>query len=118
MSNRNIRWAKILGPSNDKGPYKLVEIECDGKKMDAQAIDVGGVHVTPITGGQALVLLPDGDEGKAVVLHMPPPADRVDAQKEGMMTLKNHKKGQTLEMDDGGNVTIKSSSGGIVDINP
>jgi hypothetical protein len=113
-----IRWGKVVGPSQDKGPYKLVEIECDGKKQVAQVLDMGGLHTTPIVDGQAMVFLVDGDEGKWAAICMPPPADRVDAQKEGDMRLKNHKAGSIVEMDEGGNIVLRSASGGIVDINP
>ncbi len=115
-AHRNIRWAKVVGPSNDKGPYKLVDLEADGKQITAMVLDLGGVHVTPVKDGQALILLPDGDEGKAVCIVMPPPAKRVDEQKEGMMTLKNHVKGQSIVLDDNGNIIAKTT--GTYHINP
>ena len=64
-----------------------------------------------------MVFLPDGDEGKAVAVIMAPPKDRVDGQKPGMVTVKNHAKGQHMVMDDDGNVIIRSPNG-IVHINP
>ena len=53
-----------------------------------------------------------------------PPADRVDGQKPGEKTYKNHKTGNFIKHDDGGDTTIETSndalikSEGIVHINP
>ena len=116
MSNRNIRWGNVKRTSNDAGPYKLVTVECDGTELECQVLDLSGVEHSPMEGGQAMVFLPDGDEGKAVAVIMAPPKDRVDGQKPGMVTLKNHSKGQSVVLDNDGNVIIKST--GIVHINP
>jgi phage gp45-like len=114
--NRNIRWATIKRTSNDKGPYKTVTVECDGAEYELMALDLGGVQSAPVEGGQVLMFLADGDEGKAAGIVMPPPADRVDQQKPGETTIKNWTRGQTIKLDDNGDVVIKTP--GIVHINP
>lgn len=104
--SRNIRWGKVVRVSNDAGPYKLVTVECDGAEYECIAMDHGGFSAAPIADSQAMVFLPDGDEGKAAAMVMPPPAERVDGQKPGMMTAKNHAKGQNIVLDDDGNIVL------------
>lgn len=141
MSDRNIRWGVVRSASQDKGPHKIVEVESDGKIMEVFVGETFGVQSNPHVGAQVLIGLPDGDEGKAVIISsMPRPSDRVDGQKEGEVTIKNHDTGNSLQHDkDGhtkmttksdlqqtvggnastdasGNVTIKS--GGIIHLNP
>lgn len=101
-----IFWARVKKPSNDKGPYKGVLVEADGHEFNAQVLEVGGYHQNPMEGSQALVLLPGGDMGNAAIIGGQAPGDRVDGQTEGMVTIKNHKDGQTITMDGSGNVTI------------
>lgn len=108
--DRNIRWGVIVGPSDDKGPYKLHAIETDGKTMDAMALDLYGVQGNAITGGQCLILVPDGDEGKAVFIPLPPPAKRVDGQKEGEVSYKNHVTGNVIQHDANGHTTVETAA--------
>lgn len=101
-----IFWGEVLKPSNDKGPYKGLRVQADDHEFNAQVIESGGYHQNPMTGSQVLVLLPDNDMGKAVIIGGQSPADRVDGQTEGMVTIKNHKSGQSITMDSSGNVNI------------
>ncbi len=116
MSDRNIRWGWIKGPSKDKGPYKLHEAEVDGKSMDVIAIEPYGVQGNAISDCQCVIFVPDGDEGKAIAICVPPPAKRVDAQKEGEVSYKNHATGNVIQHDANGNTTVKTA--GIFHVNP
>lgn len=123
MSDRNIRWAQVKKASDDKGPYKLYTVETDGKEMDCIGVETYGVQGNAPQDCQALVLVPDGDEGKAVVIILPPPAKRTDQQKEGEVTFINHVKGQTIKHDADGNTRhdapkdIIMTSGGEIHLN-
>lgn len=110
-----IFWGEVIKASNDSGPYKGLRVQADGHEFNAQVVETGGYHQSPMVGSQVLIALPDGDMGKAVIIGGQAPKDRVDGQKEGMITLKNHKRGQTIEFDDDGNVNITVS--GNVTIN-
>jgi hypothetical protein len=114
--SKNIRWGRITGASDDKGPYKLHSVETDGKVMDMMALDLFGVQGNAMKDGQCLVLVPDGDEGKAVMIPLPPPAKRIDGQKEGEVSYNNPVTGNVIKHDADGNTTIKTS--GILHINP
>lgn len=116
MSSRNIRWGELTGVSNDKGPYKLHEVETDGKKMDVQAIEIYGMQGNAVKGGQVLILVPDGDEGKAVGIFMPSPKDRVEQQKEGEVQLKNHATGNSIQHAENGDTIVKTK--GVFRVNP
>lgn len=104
-----IFWGEVIKVSNDAGPYKGVRVQADGHEFSAQVVESGGYHQSPMEKSQVLIALPDGDMGKAVIIGGQAPKDRVDGQKEGMVTFKNHKRGQTVEMDDSGNVNITCS---------
>lgn len=110
----NIRWATVTKSSNDKGPYKLVDVESDGHKFTAHVIEPYGVQGSPLKDGQALIIPVDGDEGKAVALIMPPPAKRTDQQKEGEVSYPNHDTGNTIKHDKDGHTTITTPSGTVV----
>lgn len=99
-------WGEVVSVSNDAGPFKLARVRADGHEFTAQVLEPGGFHQSPTVGSQVLVGLPDGSMGKAVIIGGQAPKDRVDGQTEGMVTIKNHKNGQTLQMDAAGNVTI------------
>ncbi|MFP3921669.1 MAG: hypothetical protein ACLFPA_12270 [Dichotomicrobium sp.] len=105
----HVRFGEVLEASNDKGPHKLVKIQSDGKEMIAEIWEPYGVQGSPPRQSTGLVLIPDGDEGKAVFIPKPPPKDRVDGQAEGEVTYKNHVAGQALKMDKDGNVTLELS---------
>lgn len=114
MSDRNIRWAEVITPSKDVGPYKLTEIETDGKRMDIDVVEPHGLQSVPHKGGKVLVLVPDGDEGKAVGIIMPRPKDRIDGQKEGETRLQNHDRGQYVYLDDNGDIRINSPNSKVI----
>jgi phage baseplate assembly protein gpV len=102
-------WAEVIQPSKDAGPYKGVRVQADGHEFNAMVLEPGGFHQSPMMGSQILVALPDGDMGKAVVIGGQAPKDRVDGQKEGMLTIKNHKTGAFTQMDADGNVNTETS---------
>lgn len=114
---RMIRWGKIKTVSKDQGPYRLAEVESDGKSLDVHLLDPFGLQANPHADAHVLLFVPDGDEGKACGLVMPRPKDRWDGLKEGEVGLKNFDKGQSIHMDADGNVMIRSP-GGVVHINP
>lgn len=117
MRYSNLFWGKVLGPSKDKGPYKLLRMRADGHEFNAKVLESYGFHSSPMTDGESLIALPDGDMGKATIIGGLPPKDRVDGLKEGETGLKNHKHGQMISLNDNGDIVIKSPSG-IVHINP
>jgi phage gp45-like len=112
-------WAKVTKASNDEGPYRLLEVDAHDNPIDVTVISVGGSESGPMVGGQVLLFPIDGDLGKAVGFCMPPPSDRQDKLKEGEVQTKNYKagRGQTVKLDDDGNISL-SSPNGIVHINP
>jgi phage gp45-like len=116
-SDRNIRWGELTGESKDVGPYRLVEVEADGKKMDIMTIDPFGLQGSGHKDAQVLLLVPDGDEGKAVGIVMPRPKDRWDGLKPGEVGLKHFDKGQYLHHKDNGDTVIKTPNG-ILHLNP
>ena len=105
--SRSIRWAEVREPSNDRGPHKLAELVADGKRMTAHVIEPYGFFSSPIKKGLAVVMIPDGDEGKAVAVMLPPPAERVDGLKEGELMLKNLIAGQFMKFDADGHCTLE-----------
>jgi phage gp45-like len=113
MSDRNIRWGQLTGVSDDKGPYKLTEVETDGKRMNVIVVEPFGIQSVPHSNAQMLILVPDGDEGKAIGIAMPRPANRIDQQKEGEVTLQNHDEQQYVKLDANGNVNIVSPNANI-----
>ncbi|MDX2308088.1 MAG: hypothetical protein NW216_07615 [Hyphomicrobium sp.] len=104
--SRNIRWGTVLRVPNDKGPYKIATVESDGAEYEVSVLDLGGVQSQPVVGGQVIMFLPDGDEGKAAGIFQPPPADRVDQQAAGASTFKNWTHGQSIVLGDDGKITI------------
>lgn len=117
MSTSQIRWGRLKTVSNDKGPYKLATFDVDGAERDAQVMEISGVQVNPQQDSIAMIICPDGDEGRMFAIVMPPPGSRTDGQKEGEATFTNHKAGQTIKMDADGNVLVKSA-GGVIHLNP
>lgn len=132
MSTSNYRWGTLKTVSADKGPYKLATMDADGKELDCQIIDMSGMQTNPLKDSQVFIISPDGDEGRAVAFVLPPPAKRVDQQKEGEATFINHKSEQYIALKDGGHIEEKGkgdrttkmdgkvtiSSGGILHLNP
>lgn len=119
------RFAEMKEVTNDKGPYKLARFEAEkGHVVTAQIIEPFGVQASPMKGGQAILIPLDGDEGKFVAIVLPPPKDRVDAQKEGETTIINNKTGTKASMLENGNYETSSAgdtimrSTGIFHINP
>ena len=119
-----IRFGVVTGVSEDKGPHKLVKAESEGNELIVKIFEVDGASSNPLEGSELLILDVQTDTGHAVALASAPPADRVDAQKAGEKTYKNHKTGNSIKHDDDGNTTIETTndtfikSKGIVHINP
>ena len=78
-----LKWGKVKSTSNDKGPYRLVEVEAEGKTIMAVVANSGGAISNPTVGSMALVLLPGGEDGRAAVIPMHPPRKRRDKMREG-----------------------------------
>lgn len=108
MSDRT-RWAELIEVSKDKGPYKLAKFKADNHEFMSIIFDCYGIQGVAPKGSRALIVPVDGDLGKAIAFVMPPDKDRVDGQKEGDVRLKNHVKGQSIHLDDSGNVTVEAS---------
>lgn len=119
-----MRRAVVTKVSNDKGPHKLVEVESEGNKMIVEVFETDGASSNPLEGSSCMLLPVQGDPGEMVAIIGAPPADRVDGQKPGEKTYKNHKTGNSIKHDADGNTTIKTTantiieSDGIVHINP
>lgn len=106
-----MRWGVVVKASADKGPHKIVEVETDGKTIDCFVGETFGVQSSPHEGAQVLIGLADGDEGKAVIItSMPRPGDRVDGQKEGEVTIKNHDTGNAIQHDADGHTSVKTKA--------
>ncbi len=119
-----IRRAVVTKVSNDKGPGKLITVESEGKEMIVEVFETDGASSSPIEGSSCLLFPVQGDDGQMVAMIGAPPAVRVDGQKAGEKTYKNHATGNSIKHDADGNTTIKTSSDtiikseGIVHINP
>ena len=118
-SHRNMFYAELIEVSEDKGPYMLVRAAADGDEFTVRVASPHGLASSPLKGSLIAVQCPDGDLGKACGTIEPPPADRIDGQKEGEVRIKNLKTGkqQIIELDDDGNILLKSPNG-KVHINP
>jgi hypothetical protein len=114
MSDSNILQGKLVSVSNDKGPFKIAEFVADGKTFFAQIVEPSGLQSSALAGSEALILLPDGDWGKAKAFVSPPPAKRVTGQKEGETGLHNHITGNAMVHDKDGNTFITTKDGSIV----
>jgi hypothetical protein len=64
--HRAIRFGRVLGPSKDKGPHKQVKVRSNGREFRAKVWEPYGVSGNPVTDSECLILVPEGDEGKAV----------------------------------------------------
>lgn len=113
MSTAQIRWGKLTRVSNDKGPYKTATFSVDGVDREIKVIEPFGVQANPMKDSQAMIICPDGDEGRAVALVMPPPAKRTDGQKEGEVSYVNPVTGNTIKFDADGHTTVTTPSGSI-----
>lgn len=103
-----IRWGNLTEVSSDKGPYKLSTFDVDGAERICKVLDVSGIQTNPMKGSQAMIICPDGDEGRAIAIAIPPPAERTDLQKEGETTFTNHKDKQYIALKEGGHIEVKA----------
>lgn len=119
-----IRRAVVTKVSNDKGPVKLVTVKSEGKEMTVEVFETDGASSNPIEGSSCLLFPVQGDDGQMVAMIGAPPAVRVDGQKAGEKTYKNHATGNSIKHDADGNTVIESTndiiikSSGKVHINP
>lgn len=119
-----IRRAVVTKVSDDKGPVKLVTVESEGKEMTVEVFETDGASSNPLEGSSCILFPVQGDAGQMVAMIGAPPADRVDGQKAGEKTYKNHASGNFIQHDEAGNTKIKTTadtiieSDGIVHINP
>lgn len=117
MHNATIMFGEVTTVSNDKGPFKGLRVKSDDHEFPAEVLETGGYHQSPMKGSKVVVALVGGDMGKAFIIGGQAPKDRVDGQKEGMVTIKNHKRGQNVVMDDDGNITVTLSATHTTDAN-
>jgi phage gp45-like len=111
--HRAIRFGRVLGPSKDKGPHKQVKVRSNGREFRAKVWEPYGVSGNPVTDSECLILVPEGDEGKAVVIPMPPPAKRRDGQSEGDLTYENIATGAFISMSADGSIVLQTGSSSI-----
>ncbi len=105
-----IMEAEVIGVSNDQGPYKIVRVRADEHEFNATVVENGGYHQSPMLGSTVTLALLDGDMGKARIIGGgQAPAERIDGQKEGEVTVINHKSGAWIKIDDDGTVTINAT---------
>ena len=104
------RWATVVGPSNDKGPHRLLRVKSDGHEMTAEVYDPFGMAGNPIAGSKVLLVQLDGDEGKVVAFPMAPPARRMDKMKGGETALLSPQTGNYVKHDADGNPKIVTSA--------
>lgn len=111
---RTIRIGYVHEESQDKGPHKMLKVVADGKPMDAKVVDLNGFTGSPLKDSEVLILTADDDDGKAYAIPLgPPTANRVDGLKPGEADIRNHKRGQTIKLDDDGHMTITNQAGTI-----
>lgn len=119
-----IRRGVVIGVSNDSGPHKLVKVRTEGKEMVVEVIEPDGASSNPIEGSNCWLFPMQGDDGQMAAIISAPPADRVNGQKAGEKTYKNHATGNYIKHDEAGNTEIVTKgdtiirSDGIVHINP
>lgn len=106
MSLKTARFVRIVGPSNDKGPYKLINVDSDGHEIEAYVMESSGFSSAPMTDGIAIAFPIAGDEGKVVILPLAPAKDRYDGLAEGEAKMGNLKKGTVIHFDDAGNIVL------------
>ena len=117
MATEQFRWATLKKVSNDKGPYKLATFSADGKDdIIAHVLDLSGVQANPEKDSLAFLILPHGDEGRALAIVLPPPAKRTDQQKEGEVSYVNHTTGNVMQHKADGATEIRTK--GILHLNP
>lgn len=117
MSDRSMFYATVIEVSADAGPYALLRVSADGDEFTVRVSNPMGFAGAPVEGSMVCVFCPDGDLGKAWGICEPPPSDRIDGLKPGEVEARNVSKGQSVKLDDSGNVVVTSPSG-IVHINP
>lgn len=119
-----IRRGVVTKVSEDKGPHKLVEVESEGNTLMVEVMEPDGSSSNPLEGSNCWLFPVQGDPGEMVAMISAPPADRVDGQKPGEKTYKNHATGNQIKHGADGNTTIETSadtiikSNGVVHINP
>lgn len=114
MNNWSGRWAQLTEVSNDKGPYKLVRVQSEGHEFDAIVLEPTGVQASPLKDSQLMILSMNDDTGQAIVMALPPPAKRVDEQKEGEVSYKNHVTENAMKHDAEGNTTITTKKDHVI----
>lgn len=102
MQHIDGRWGEVIEESNDKGPYKIVRVQSEGHEFEAIIVEAYGMQASPVKGGQIFILPFNADNGQAMAMVLPPPAKRVDEQKPGEVSIKQHKSGNRRYMDNDG----------------
>jgi hypothetical protein len=110
----NNRWAEVKTTSNDKGPFKLLDVESDGSPQTAYVAEPYGFASNPAKGSIALLSTLDDDEGKSFGTIMPAPAKRLDGLKEGETAHYNPETQNIIKHDIDGHTTIELPGGTVV----
>ena len=118
MNNSNYnfegRWGQITEVSNDKGPYKLARVQSEGHEMEVLIVEPTGVQANPLKDSQIYIFPTNADNGQVIGIALPPPAKRVDQQKEGEVTYSNLLTENAIKHDADGNTTITTPSGAVI----
>lgn len=119
MTLQTARFVEILGPSNDKGPYKLAKVQSDGQPIVGYLAENSGFASNPLKGGIGIAIPIAGDEGKVVIIPMAPASGRYDELKEGEAKIGNLKSGVHAFFNDAGEIILtgKVIINGDVEIN-
>jgi len=100
------RFVEIVGPSNDKGPYKLAQVTSDGSEITGYLAESSGFASNPLKGGIGIAIPIAGDEGKVVIIPMAPASGRYDGLKEGEAKIGNLKNGISAFFNDAGEIVL------------
>lgn len=109
-----IFYGKITGPSNDSGPYPLVEVDSHDNKVPAYLVQPHGMAMNPMTDSLSIVMELDGDAGKYLAFPIAQPSVRFDGLAAGQVKFGNLKHGSIIDMDDDGNIVLTAGTIKIV----
>lgn len=109
-----IFYGKIVGPSNDSGPYPLIEVESHDNTVPAYVVQPHGMAMNPMTDSLSVVMELDGDAGKYLAFPIAQPSVRMDGLAEGQVKFSNLRRGSTIDMDDDGNIVLTGATIKIV----
>lgn len=110
-----IRWGVLTEVSADAGPFKIATFSAHGKSIEAVILEFSGVECNPVVGSMAVIFSP-GDDGRAVAIVAPPPAQRADQQKPGEASFVDPLTGNVIQHRQDGSTIAKTA--GLFRVNP